>query len=114
MEPLLREVPTGHTIGDPETGIPPHAIKIARLERPAGADPGGLEHDGTREPTMKMIFIAGIMITLPAIVIMFAFFGRSAMYPALASFGVNMLPFLAVMYLLRGRKGKEDGDDFGH
>lgn len=60
---------------------------------------------------MKMIFIAGLMITLPAIVIMIAFFGRSAMFPALASFAVNMLPFFAIMYLLRNQKG---GGDAGH
>jgi hypothetical protein len=56
---------------------------------------------------MKMILIAGLMITLPAIVIMIAFFGRAAMFPALASFGVNMLPFFAIMYLLRGRKSND-------
>lgn len=61
---------------------------------------------------MKMIFIAGLMITLPAIVIMIAFFGRAAMFPAMASFGVNMLPFLAIIYLMRGRKGNDD--DLGH
>ncbi len=61
---------------------------------------------------MKMVFIAGLMITLPAIVIIIAFFGNTAMFPALASFGVNMLPFFAVMYLMRKRKG--GGEDLGH
>lgn len=61
---------------------------------------------------MKIIFIAGIMITLPAIVIMLAFFGRAAMWPAFASFAVNMLPFIAMMILLRGRK--DSSDDLGH
>ena len=61
---------------------------------------------------MKFIFLAGIMITLPAIVIMLAFFGRAAMWPAFASFAVNMLPFLAMILLMRGRKGNHD--DFGH
>jgi len=65
---------------------------------------------------MKMIFIAGILITLPAIIIVLAFFGRPAMLPALASFGVNMLPFLAVIFLvMRARaKGNRGTGDFDH
>lgn len=61
---------------------------------------------------MKLIVIAAVLITLPAIVVIISFFGSTMMFPALASFAVNMLPFAAFLYLLRNRKGK--GPDLGH
>lgn len=65
---------------------------------------------------MKMMLIAGILITLPAIVIVFWFFGRPTMIPALASLGINMLPFLVGAWLLgkRKRTAGEDDDFAGH
>lgn len=53
---------------------------------------------------MKMMMIAGLMITFPALVVVFYFFGRTAMLPALASLTINLLPFL-VAGLLLGKKG---------
>lgn len=49
---------------------------------------------------MKMMLIAAMLITLPAIVVALFFFGRAAMIPALASLGINMLPFLVAGWLL--------------
>ena len=114
MEPLLRGIPTSNTIGDPYAGATPSVGMVADPERRVGLERAGPEPERNLEPTMKMIFIAGLMITLPAIVIMIAFFGGSAMWPALVSFSLNMLPFLVIMLLLRGRKGKGVGDDLGH
>ena len=58
---------------------------------------------------MKMMLIAGLLITFPAIVVIVYFFGRPAMVPALASLGVNMLPFLAAGWLLnKYGRGNED------
>jgi hypothetical protein len=50
---------------------------------------------------MKMMLIAATLITLPAIIVALFFFGRSAMIPALASLGINMLPFLVAGWLMR-------------
>ena len=57
---------------------------------------------------MKMMLIAGLMITLPAIVVVAYFFGHDAMLPALASLAINSLPFLVAGWLLG--KGKKGGD----
>ena len=57
---------------------------------------------------MKMMLLAGLMITLPAIAVMVVFAGRSLMLPALASFLVNLIPFVVAGYLLSRRK---DGDE---
>lgn len=61
---------------------------------------------------MRMMLIAGALITLPAIVVILYFLGRPAMMPALASFGVNMLPFLAAGWLFK--KYGKDSDHMGH
>jgi len=53
---------------------------------------------------MKMMMIAAVLITLPAIVVAFFFFGTRMMLPALASLSVNSLPFVVAGYLLR-KKG---------
>ncbi|MEX2570376.1 MAG: hypothetical protein WD737_03660 [Gemmatimonadota bacterium] len=52
---------------------------------------------------MKLMLLAGAMITLPAIVIVAVFFGRSAMIPALASLLINFIPFIVAGMLLRGK-----------
>jgi hypothetical protein len=53
---------------------------------------------------MKMMLIAGMLITLPAIVVIFWFFGEAAMIPALASLAITSLPFLVAALLLGRRK----------
>ena len=58
---------------------------------------------------MKMMLIAALLITFPAIVVAFYFFGRAAMIPAAASLAINSLPFLVAGWLLR----KSD-TDIGH
>lgn len=60
---------------------------------------------------MKMMLIAGLLITLPAIVVVFWFFGKDAMFPALASLGINFLPFVVAALLVGRRKG---GDADAH
>ena len=61
---------------------------------------------------MRMLFIAGIMITLPAIIAVLYFFGRPAMFPALASLLINFLPFAAAIWFIRNRK--DVGDEMDH
>lgn len=61
---------------------------------------------------MKLVILAGLLITFPALLIALWFFGRPAMLPALASFAINMLPFLVVVWLMRGRK--TNSDDLSH
>jgi hypothetical protein len=58
---------------------------------------------------MKIMLLAGAMITLPAIVVAGFFFGRTMMIPALFSLMINFLPFIVAGLLLRGRT-----DDMGH
>lgn len=53
---------------------------------------------------MKMMFIAGLLITLPAILVVVWFFGETAMFPALASLAINSLPFIVAALLLGRRK----------
>jgi hypothetical protein len=64
---------------------------------------------------MRMMLIAGLMITLPAIVVILWFVGVGTPYlvlGALASLAVNSLPFLAAMYLIGKSKG--NGVDLEH
>ena len=58
---------------------------------------------------MKMMLIAAALITFPAIVVTLFFFGRTAMFPALASLSINMLPFLVAGWLMR-KHGGADAD----
>jgi hypothetical protein len=61
---------------------------------------------------MKILLVAAILITLPAIAaLIYAIITGSQliMYAALASFGLNTLPFLAGYLLTRGHSG-----DVGH
>ncbi|MEX2581831.1 MAG: hypothetical protein WD766_01030 [Gemmatimonadota bacterium] len=52
---------------------------------------------------MKIMLLAGVMITLPAIVVAIFFFGRSMMIPALFSLAINLLPFIVAGLLLRDK-----------
>lgn len=58
---------------------------------------------------MKIMLLAGLMITLPAIVVAFFFFGRLMMIPAIASLAINLLPFLVAGWLMRGKT-----EELGH
>lgn len=59
---------------------------------------------------MKMMLVAGLLITLPAILVVFWFFGHPAMIPALASLGINFLPFIVAALLLGRRRHTGDVD----
>ena len=62
---------------------------------------------------MWIILVGGLMITLPATVVILFSLGRVAMLPAAASLAINMIPFLAAWLLTR--KAVKDGDvDLGH
>ena len=63
---------------------------------------------------MRMLFIAALLITLPAVAIVLYFFGTRAMLPALASFLVNSLPFAVAILILRARKNKGDKVELDH
>jgi hypothetical protein len=57
---------------------------------------------------MKIFLLAAILITLPAIAALIASFiigNQWIMYAALASLGLNTLPFLAGYLLTRGQHG---------
>jgi hypothetical protein len=61
---------------------------------------------------MKILLVAAILITLPAIAAFIASFilgNKWITYAALASLGLNTLPFLAGYLLTRGQQG-----DVGH
>jgi hypothetical protein len=61
---------------------------------------------------MKILLIAAVLITLPAIAALIYSIvvnNHFVMYAALASFGLNSLPFLAAWYMTRGQAG-----DVGH
>lgn len=63
---------------------------------------------------MKFAMVGALLITLPAIVALIYSVisgNRWLMFAALASFGLNTLPFLAAGLLMRGNKG---GADLGH
>jgi hypothetical protein len=52
---------------------------------------------------MKIMLLAGGLITLPAIMVALVFFGRPMMVPALASLAINLLPFIVAGWLVRGK-----------
>lgn len=62
---------------------------------------------------MRMMLIAGVLITFPAIVVVIWFLGRTPMIPALVSLGVNMLPFVAAAWLFH-KYGGGESDHMGH
>ena len=57
---------------------------------------------------MKMMLVAALLITLPAMIVVLYFFGKTAMLPALASLAINSLPFLVGGWLLRKQDGGAD------
>lgn len=64
---------------------------------------------------MRMMAIASVLITLPAIVVVIVgiVMGRPfIVYAAGASFVLNSLPFLIAMLLMRGQK--DDGHSIDH
>ncbi len=71
-----------------------------------------LRYRGLRPPgghavhrfAMKILLIAGLMITMPALAVIFLYFGTALMWGALASLFINFLPFAIAAYLLRGRE----------
>jgi archaellum biogenesis protein FlaJ (TadC family) len=58
---------------------------------------------------MKVMLLAGVLITLPAIVVILFYFGRTMMIPAVVSLAVNMIPFVVAGYLLRNTGPEEMG-----
>ena len=57
---------------------------------------------------MKILLVAAILITLPAIAaLVYAIIAGNhlVMYAALVSFGLNSLPFVAGYFLTRGHRG---------
>lgn len=57
---------------------------------------------------MKIMLLAGALITLPAIIVAFYFFGRSMMVPAIASLLINLIPFAIAGLMLRRRSRATD------
>jgi hypothetical protein len=51
---------------------------------------------------MKVMLLAGGLITLPAIIVIVYFFGRTMMIPAIVSLLINLIPFVVAGFLLRG------------
>jgi hypothetical protein len=62
---------------------------------------------------MKMMLIAGLIITFPAIAIVLFSLGRSVMIPALASLLINSIPFVVAGLLMR-KSGGGHGSDLEH
>jgi hypothetical protein len=58
---------------------------------------------------MKIVLLGGLLIGLPAIVVVLLFWGSAVMLPALASLLVAALPFLAFAAFMR--RGEGDADD---
>lgn len=50
---------------------------------------------------MKLMLMAGVLITLPAIVVGFFNFGENMMIPALVSLAINFLPFIVGGLLIK-------------
>jgi hypothetical protein len=57
----------------------------------------------TGTDSMKMMLLGGVLITLPATVVLLFFFGRTMMIPAIASLSINLLPFIVAGILLRDK-----------
>ena len=62
---------------------------------------------------MWIVLVGGLMITLPALAVSVAMIGTAGMLPAMLSFGLNMLPFIAA-YILMKRQAKGGDIDLGH
>lgn len=61
---------------------------------------------------MKIMLVAGMLITMPAIAVTFYFFGQRMMVPAIASLTINLLPFIVGGLLLR--KSRAGASDLSH
>ena len=59
---------------------------------------------------MKMMLVAGLIITLPAIVIAIYFAGHKLMLPALASLAVNSIPFIVAALIMRRSGGGDESE----
>lgn len=57
---------------------------------------------------MKFFLVAGIIITLPALVVIFFFLGHEMVLPALGSLAMGSLPFIVAALLLRKHGAGED------
>ena len=76
--------------------------------------PARLPNRTDEQRDMWIVIIAGLLITLPAIVVALLNLNHPMAIPALASFGVNSLPFLFGAYLFARRKREGGGDEDGH
>ena len=56
---------------------------------------------------MKIMLLAGVLITMPAIIVAFFFFGRQMMVPAVVSLLINLIPFVVAGMLMRGKGSDE-------
>jgi Mn2+/Fe2+ NRAMP family transporter len=65
---------------------------------------------------MKLMAVAGVLITLPAIVVILFFLTRpEMMLPAVASLALNSLPFIVAILLIRHAKRRGASvEDFEH
>jgi F0F1-type ATP synthase assembly protein I len=56
---------------------------------------------------MGMLLIAGLLVVFPALVVVLWYIDRPMwILPALVSFGINLLPFIVAILLLRAHKKK--------
>ena len=51
---------------------------------------------------MKLMLMAGVLITLPAISVGTFYFGKAMMIPAMVSLAINFLPFVIGGLLIKG------------
>jgi Mn2+/Fe2+ NRAMP family transporter len=65
---------------------------------------------------MKLMAVAGVLITLPATVVILFFLTRpEMMLPAVASLALNSLPFIVAILLIRHAKRRGASvEDFEH
>lgn len=63
---------------------------------------------------MQMFMIAGLLVTLPGIVVIvwFVFSNPSWTLPALVSVGLNILPFVVAVLLIRAQRRSGSRADF--
>jgi hypothetical protein len=61
---------------------------------------------------MKTMLIAGLVITSPAILLLFFYMGTMIAVAAAASLAVNSIPFLVAGFLMR--KGGDGSDEDSH
>lgn len=60
---------------------------------------------------MLMLLIAGLLVVFPALAVILWFLDRPTwILPAVASFAINLLPFLVAIWLLH--RSKQKGEEF--